>query len=226
MKSGVIGLVDGNGQELESFEKTNEQNDENLKACVEILRTQTSDHDNSTIQFGRAVIEKPTTQDSIDIVDGSINVSESTSIETLYTEFVFVPGEFAVVSNGSGTFAFDLFTTNLPGVNVDRGKIDLNPHVESVPEGVPWQVGFYGNVGEAKKGTIYGDNVLRDERMGPVVESSQKNQISLTIEDGSETIKYTITESGYIEIYQPSNYEEQEFTAFIQDHVLPYTYKE
>jgi hypothetical protein len=226
MKSGVIGLVDGNGQELESFEKTNEKNDEILKACVEILRSQTSYRNNLTIQFGRAAIEKPTTQDSINIFDGSISVSESTSIETLYTEFIFVPGEFTVVSNGSGTFAFDLFTTNLPGVDVDRGKIDLNPHVESVPEGVPWQVGFYGNVGEAEKGTIYGDNVLRDERMGPVVQSSQKNQIGLTIENNSETIKYTITESGYIEIYQPSNYEEQEFTAFIQDHVLPYAYKE
>lgn len=226
MKSGVIGLVDGDGQELESFEEVNKQGDETLKACVEVLRSQVVDNSSSTVQFGRAAIEKPTTQDSINIVEGSISVSEDTSIETLYTEFIFIPGEFAVVSNGAGTFAFDLFTTHLPGVDVDRGTIDLNPHVESVPQGVPWQVGFYGNLGEAEKGTVYGDNVLRDERMGPLIESSQKNQIGLTIEDGSETIKYTITESGYIEIFQPSNYDEQEFTAFIQDYVLPYTYKE
>jgi len=33
-------------------------------------------------------------------------------------------------------------------------------------------------------------------------------------------MKYNVTESGYVEIYQPSNYEEAEFAEFVVEDVL------
>jgi len=226
MKSGVLGLIDGTGNSIDSFEETTESGDDSLTACIEVLQTQTNAVKGNDLQFGRAAIETHTTKDSTSIVNGSITVSEETTIETLYSEFIHVPGQFLVVDNSAGSFVYDLLSNQLPGVDIQRGTIDLNRYLNNVSDWTPWKVGFYGNVGNAEKGTVYGENVLNGGEMGPVLDSCQKNQLGLTLSDGSQEIKCMMTESGYVEIYQPSNFENAEFAEFIAEHILPCAYIE
>lgn len=223
MKGGVLGLVKGNSKQIDSFENTKEIAGESFSACAEVLRTHSNVIKGSDLQVGRAAIQKPSTKDSIKINDGSISVSESKITDTIYTDFVYVPGEFAAVNSGSGTFAFDLLTNNIPGCEIERAEINLNQYLKESPDVTPWQVGFYGNFGDAEKGTVYGDNLLHDEEIGAVIESSNKNQLGLTLTDGGKDIKFKMTESGYVEVYQPSNYEEEEFSTFLIENIIPYS---
>lgn len=109
--------------------------------------------------------------------------------------------------------------------DVTRANIDLNEYAEEyyTAEGVdPWQVGFYGNVGNAEKGVVYGENVFSDDEIGEVLERSQLNQLGLQYNEGEYVIKNTLSESGYVELYQPSNFVSTDFAEFVIQNLIQY----
>lgn len=218
MKAGVIGLPEGDFGTIESFEQQISEDPE-LSQCIEVQRTQTTDN-GLTVQKGRAATQQLDEQESVEIVDGSIRVQSRSQPVTKYTEFVAVPGRFIAVSNGGGTFAFDLLGANTA---IERAEIDLDSYFETQQaenDATPWKAGFYGHLGNAEKGVVYGEGVLDDSDFGGAVASSQKNQIGLSYSQGDELMKVSVTESGYVEVYQPSNYEESEFAEFVVEDVL------
>ncbi|AZQ14517.1 hypothetical protein DOS48_06545 [Halorubrum sp. PV6] len=62
---------------------------------------------------------------------------------------------------------------------------------------------------------MYGENVFSDDEIGEVLERSQLNQLGLQFERDGQIIKTTMSESGYVEIYQPSNFESEDYAEFI-----------
>jgi hypothetical protein len=112
-----------------------------------------------------------------------------------------------------------------PGIDVQRAELDLNAYADeyyNADEINPWQVGFYGNIGDAEKGVVYGDDVFSDTQIGEVLERSQLNQLGLEYPVLGQELKVTMAESGYIEVYNPSNYETNEFAEYIYSEISDY----
>ncbi|MBP1986027.1 hypothetical protein [Halolamina salifodinae] len=228
MRAGVIGLPDEDFDPIESYTETTQVDEHTeLTACLEVR--QTTERDGITVQTGRAAIQELDTEEQVNIDPETDNISVSERVDvvkTKYTEFLLVPGSFVTVSAGSGTFAFQLISGATTSATVRRAEIDLDSFLRSyegasrAEEAETWQVGFYGNTGNAEKGTIYGDGVFDDTELGSVVHQLPKNQIGLNIQSKEEDIKMTASKSGYVEVYQPSNYDSVEFSQFILDQVL------
>lgn len=232
MKSGVIGLPDFDFGPIKSFSEQHQVNeDTSLQACLEVRRTDEADA-GFTFQTGRAALQALESEEQVRInqSDNSINVVEDANVvKTNYTEFIIVPGEFVAVRSGNGTFAFQLISGQTDAATIKRAEIDLTGLANSYEDesraesATPWQVGFYGNSGGADKGTLYGNNVFTDSDFGEYIRDLPKNQLGLELDNGKDSIKMTAAESGYVEVYQPSNYDSEEFAEFIINHILQHT---
>lgn len=225
MKSGVIALIRGGFSELESFHNIQEQDK------TEPARSFQVDQVNETpagreFYTGKAAIQRTETENSVSIHDstGRISITESPTRQGRWTQFLCIPEEFFVVGSSKGIFGLKLLEEAAP-VTTHRAEIDLNAFAEDRYRGEevdPWKVGFYGNIGAAEKGTIYGDNVFSDDEIGEVLERSQLNQLGFVYEFEGESLKMTASKSGYLEIYQPSTYSEGEYLDYIMDELFDY----
>jgi len=222
MKAGVLGLVSEFTEPFESDINTVQLEDEPLQRAIEIRHSTTSSNGN-LVQVGRAAVEQLDSKDTVEINEdsGSIQLVEETVREQKYTEFVAVPGEFVAVGSGSGLFAFDLLSEQRPEITISECSLDLSAIYDRSNNAHPWQVGFYGNIGHAEKGVVYGDDIFSDEEIGEVLERSQLNQLGLRYEFADETVKTTMSQSGYVEVFQPSNWDAPEFADFVISEILP-----
>lgn len=226
MKSGIIGIVDGEISNLSSFHNSADQDGGELDYSIQVTNTDHTGNGKKVIT-GQAATQKVVEEESvrIDPDSGDIVVQEEPVKKGIYTPFLIVPDEFVVVQGSGGTFVFDIFSHQYNIGGVSRATIDLNEYADRyyAAESVdPWQVGFYGNIGNAEKGIVYGENVFSDQEIGDVIERSQLSQIGLQYEEGGHIIKMSITESGFVEIYQPSNYEAADFAEFVLENVIEF----
>jgi len=226
MQAGVIATIDGDFDELESSHQSDEKDGSTFNSSLQIRRVASSES-GYQVYTGEAATQQMEDRESVKINSdtGEIEVGEYPTKESKYTQFVAVPGVFVAVNSGAGRFAFDLIQSQHPGTHIERTEFDLNAYADDyyTAEGVaPWKVGFYGNIGQAKKGVVYGENVVSDEDIGDVLARSQLNQLGLRYEMFGYDMKVTMTESGYIEIYNPSNLESEEFADYIVDEMLQY----
>lgn len=226
MKAGVVGLVHGELESISSFHDTFERDGTEFTYSFQIENTDYTE-DGHEVLSGQAATQEveDETSVSVDRETGEIVVHDEPIKKGKHTRFVAVPDEFVAVKSGSGTFVFDIlsFEYNISGVN--RAEIDLNSYAERyyTAEGVdPWQVGFYGNIGNAEKGVVYGEDVFSDDEIGEVLERSQLNQLGLQWEEDGYILKTTMSESGYVELYQPSSYGSTEFSEFILNKVYEF----
>lgn len=220
MKAGIIGLPSGDFDDIESVVKTETESGYELTDCIEVRQRGTSDSGHDVV-IGRAASEQIDEEQQIEITDGSISVVERPEVKKRYTDFISVPGEFVVVSSGQGAFAFDLIGKQVNRY-IERANINLEGFYNSLDDVSPWQVGFYGHQGNADTGVVYGDAVLDDSDFGGLLAGMEKNQIGLDYPRNGEMIKMTASQSGYVEIYQPGNYDALDFADYIIEDVLPY----
>ncbi|WP_440769353.1 hypothetical protein [Natronorubrum sp. DTA28] len=218
MDSGVIGLVDGHFEEPESFIRSREDGKFELNRALDI-RKPLRGPDGTTAYQGYAAIQRVEEVDSFEFSNEEIISTEERSKNTYYTEFVVVPDSFAIISSGSGEFFFDLLNEQT-GATIERANFDLYSFLNEHTDANQWQAGFYGNEGQAKKGTVYGENVLDDGDVGEVLAHSKLNQLGLEYDYEDFTTKMTVTESGYLDLYQPSNLETEQFLQYISDEIL------
>jgi len=223
MKSGILGLIRGNSNSIESFHETREQDGERFSQSLQLEEIGHTEAGKPILE-GEAATETTDSEDSISINgdSGEIIVTEKPVKSEKYTKILVVPDEFSVVSSSSGIFAFDMLN-RAGGISAMRSSLDLNTYAEQYYDGPgvdPWQVGFYGNIGEAEKGTVYGEEVFDDSEIGDILERSQINQLGLEYEVAGADLKVTMTESGYIEVYQPSNYSTEDFCNFLSNEIL------
>lgn len=226
MKAGVIGSVSGTFEEVTSFVEVNEQDGVEFARSLQVTNSGGLDSGHK-FYAGEAAIQDidETERVAIDSSTGDIEVSDEGIKTGKYTEFVIVPGEVMAVGSGSGTFAFRLLEELHPGVHVERAELNLNAYAEdyySAEEVNPWQVGFYGNIGEAEKGVVYGENVFSDNQIGEVLERSQLNQLGLEYPMLGDDLKVTMAASGYVEVYDPSNYETSDYAEYIVSEIAEY----
>lgn len=222
MKSGVIGKIDGKMSNIESFGRKREEGKLELQSQIE-FRNNIPGPRNNEAYSGRAAIERVQNSEEVQFVDEEIIISETKEKIQLYTDFLLVPDSFMIVKSGKGEFAFNLIE-EINDVTIKRAEIDLFKVLESLsnfhPD--PWQVRFSRTEGNAKKGIVYGEEVLSDSKFGDVLKSSTKKQIGLqyTNSDGT-SIKFTASSSGYVQIYQPNNYDEIDFLNFVNKNIIP-----
>lgn len=219
MKAGVVGIPEDSFGSIESFEIEEPAGEHELKRCIEVR--QTINRTGKTIQLGRAAVQELSNEQQVSIEDGQVLVSERSQPISKYTEFLLVPGEFIVVDSGTGTFAFDLIGSHT-GTKITRAHIDLQQFWETEVDGTPWKAGFYAHQGNAETGVVYGEDVLKDEDFGGGIDKSQINQIGLDYPPEENAIKMSATESGYVEIYQPENYDEKDYAKYLQNRVVPH----
>ncbi|WP_127117508.1 hypothetical protein [Halorubrum sp. PV6] len=219
MKAGVVGLIDGSLDDVSSFHNTFEKDGTEFTHSFQVRNTNHTTGGREVISGQAATQEvEDDTNIHIDPDTGDISVQDEPLKKGKYTDFVLVPDEFVAVGSGRGTFVFDILSYEHSVNGLNRSTIDLNEYAERyyTAENVdPWQVGFYGNVGNAEKGVVYGENVFSDDEIGEVLERSQLNQLGLQFERDGQIIKTTMSESGYVEIYQPSNFESEDYAEFI-----------
>jgi len=225
MKSGVVGLIHGNIDDLSSFHNQFEREGTEFRHSFQVHNTDYTTSGKKVLT-GQAATQEIEDSKSVTIDDGNgeIIVQEESTVQGKYTEFVAVPDEFIAVKSGAGTFLFDILSYQY-NQDVTRANMDLNEYAEEyyTAEGVdPWQVGFYGNVGNAEKGVVYGENVFSDDEIGEVLERSQLNQLGLQYNEGEYVIKNTLSESGYVELYQPSNFVSTDFAEFVIQNLIQY----
>lgn len=222
MRSGVIGHVEGTSGKIEPFSDAREEGDIELRRQLE-LRSKLPGPRGNEAYSGRAAIERTTDREQVQFFGEEIIVNTQKEKIQLYTDFLLIPDSFMVVESGRGEFAFNLIEeqTNL---TIERVEIDLYKLYDycSQYQPEPWQVGFFGKEGRAKKGVVYGEGVLSDPDLGEILEASKKNQLGLEFEvDNGTKIKFTVTKSGYLDVYQPDNYDEIDFMNFIEEFIIP-----
>jgi hypothetical protein len=221
MKAGVIGTVEGDFGELNSFETTVEQGDFELKQCIDVRRGFTLPSGVGAY-YGQAAMEQIVDEEQVQIEGGEISIYEKPQKTASYTEFLTVPGEVTVVNSGAGSFAFSMIGSETK-TNIERAEINLSGFAaDHEDDSDPWKVGFYGHMGNAENGVVHGTALLHDDELSGVLHESNLNQLGVEYPYEGQMLKVNMAESGYFEVYQPSNYESKDYLQFILDEMMQY----
>ena len=221
MNRGVIGRIDGGLGRIDSFSRTREEEGFELDEMVDVERVKRTP-DGLDVTLGRAARETVAERESVELSAGGISVSRDAAVETSHTEFLTAGDEFAAVGSSDGTFAFDLLGDRF-GADVSRASVDLDSFWLALEDPTPWKVGFYGHEGPVENGVVHGEDVLDDGVFGRAIADLRKNQLGVRVDLDDRECKFLITESGYLELYQPRGIETAGFAEFVAENVLPHT---
>lgn len=227
MNSGVLAIVDGSIEHVEPFIDTVEKEGFDAEQCLEISQ-EISDLNGNTIAYeGKAAEQFVTEAESVTVRDesNSISVSQEPQLEWKYTNFLLVPDDLLIIDSSAGRFLFSLLESKFD-VNIERAEIHLRAYRESLDkdrnEVEPWKIGFYGREGNADNGVIHGTDLLGDDTLGNILAHNATNQLGLTYRRDGTQMKTFVSESGYVEVYQPDNYDTSNFVSFIKEEILPH----
>lgn len=218
MQAGVLATLNAPNETLDTLYGETNQDGTRYRHCIEPRMTLDPSRIAGMIQVGQAAMEVPEETDSVSIRGESIDRETTVTTTTKYTEWILIPGEMLIIQNGDGRFLFELLASEL-GWDANRVRLDLTSMASEYSETQIWQAGFYDHVGTAQKGVVYGDNVVSDQDIGSALDESRINQLGLRYEYNDDSLKVTLTESGYVEVYQPSEYESTGFANYIEDEV-------
>ncbi|WP_018259318.1 hypothetical protein [Halomicrobium katesii] len=221
MKAGIVGLLDSPSETIEAVDGITTQDGREYRYCIEPRETFTDAPVNGVIQTGEAAMEIPKEVERVEIEDGTITRKTTVRTETKHTEWLLIPDEIVVVENSEGRFFHDLLASEF-GWRANRAQFDLTSMRSDYEETQLWQVGFYDHLGEAQKGVVYGEDVLDDQDLGSALDDSQINQLGLVYQRDGDTVKVTLAESGYVELYQPSGFDADDFAVYIQEEIRKY----
>ncbi|WP_336000387.1 hypothetical protein [Halorientalis halophila] len=220
MKAGVLGVVDGSFDAINSVTETVTEDDHDLERCLVIDRVfSLSGGEVAFAGRGAADVLADRTRASID--GGEITVTDREETVTRHTEFVGVPGEFVVVGSGDGTFAFDLIGAET-GTDVSRATVDLDGFFDRKDGATPWKAGFYGTGDDAVNGTVHGADLRTDYDLEAILEESTLNQLGLSHAYGDAQVKMTASRSGYVEVYRPTEFDSTSYLEYVLDEIIPH----
>jgi hypothetical protein len=229
MDSGVIFTVEEGDSELSSFREEEALADEldntSLTQAVEITREQELP-DGTRFQLGEAASQEFVEVNDVEITDENISERTVEDIETRYTRFVYLPGQFLIVGSNSGKFLSRLVNQHTE-LALASAKIQLNAFLEDClsdhSDADPWKVGIEDMHGLADNGVIHGSSLLEDDSFGDLLGVSDKNQIGIDYDYDRQRVKVFLAKSGYIEVYQPQNFTTEDFVKYVRDEILYYT---
>ncbi|MFC4541228.1 hypothetical protein ACFO5R_04730 [Halosolutus amylolyticus] len=220
MKAGVLGIVDGTFDVVDSYTETVTADGAELDRCLEIDRVFSLPSGDMAFA-GRAAAETRTDRPTTTIESGAIHVTERPRIDTKYTEFVGVPGEFVAVDSGDGTFAFDLIGAETD-TSIERATLDLDGFFAARESATPWKAGFHGTGDNGMNGIFHGEDLRTSHDMDGLLANSSLNQVGLTYEYAGADVKMTGSRSGYVEIYRPSEFDSGQYLTYLREEIRPY----
>lgn len=220
MRAGVIGTVDGDFEYVDSFVEPVEEGDHERTRCLDIVRV-FSLPSGATAFEGRAARETERTREVADIDGDEIRVTGRTEATTEHTSFVGIPGEFVVAESGAGTFAFDLIERET-ATGIERASVDLDGFYDATDVGRVWRAGVAGGEGDGVSGVVHGYDLREEYDLERMRRGADLNQVGLTYRYDGADLKMTATRSGYVEVYQPSDFEGAAFLEYLVDEVVPH----
>ena len=220
MKGGMLGLVSGTHERVDSFQTTRQSNEMELRTRVEVSGIQRTP-DGVDITEGKAAREVINSRETVDMDSLSLTITDEEKVEREYTNFASINEKLVIVKGRSGRFLFEVLADRY-GTPVEQASIDLDALYEANRDAIPWKVGFYGHSDLARNGVIHGKEVLNDSDFGDVLQRAPKNQLGLIFDRPEHEEKVFLTRSGYVEIYQPVSYDTADFVRFLDDVVLPH----
>ncbi|WP_137291743.1 hypothetical protein [Natronorubrum halophilum] len=221
MNAGIVGRVHGEFSDIDTdpFPLTRSENGEQLRSTVSVETVR--EHlggDQILTGFAAEQVQSEAPSSTIDPDGNLIETGNEIQTHTDSTEFICDPGEFVLVENSKKEYAFDLIGRVTESA-IERVNFDLDSFLDFHPDAQIWMGGFYNHSGSATTGVAYGD-VLDDPNIGPIMEDSNKNQVGVVIENESEKIKMQITESGYVSVFQPSEFGPLSMARLIREELL------
>lgn len=218
MRAGVLGVVDGSFEMVDSYAETVTEGGRELDRRLEIDRVFSLPSGGMAFQ-GRAAAERLTSSRDAAIEDGGITVTEGTDVTTEFTEFVGVPGEFVAVGSGAGTFAFDLVGAET-NTSIERATLDLEGVLGDHDAARPWRVGVSGDEDGGVNGTFHGEDLRASRDLPALLDGATLTQLGLAYGHDGDEVKMTASRSGYVEVYQPTSYDAEAFLEYVRDEVL------
>lgn len=228
MKSGSLGVFDGDVEAVKSVQYTVEKEGFEATVCLDLKQSITNLEGKTVAIKGIAAEESVVERDSVEIgSDNTISVGTSPTLTWNTTEFLIIPDGLILTDSSSATFLYDILTNEF-GFNTNQAQIHLQAFRQELEnredlDVTPWKIGFYGRDGNADNGVVHGVDLLDDNEIGSVLGHNSANQLGLVFDRNSQRMKVFVTESGYIEVYQPSNFDTVDFVNWvvedIQEHI-------
>jgi hypothetical protein len=220
MKAGVLGVVDGRFTAVDSFTETVTVGDRDLERCLAIDRVFSLPTGDMGFE-GRAAAERAVTRETASIEGDDIAVDETTETVTEFVSFCGVPGEFVVVENGGGTFAFDLVGQDT-GTDIARATLDLDGFYDAHDPTAVWKTGFFGGGEAATNGVFHGDDLRETHDLDGLLADARLNQLGLGYRRDGDDVKMWASRSGYVQVYRPSEYDTGDYLAYLASEVVPH----
>ncbi|MCD2202952.1 hypothetical protein [Halobacterium sp. KA-6] len=153
--------------------------------------------------------------------DGTIAVDdEGTEIATQDTDILHLEGEFIVTNDTESDFAHNLIEDATGGTLVNS-ELDLGTFAEEYPQADIWLGGFYDRDGPVEKGVHIGD-LSGDTDAREFIDEAAINRLGVeNFGYNGRSLKFLITESGYVDIYD-SSVDTLEFVRFLHEIVVPH----
>lgn len=221
MKAGIVGLLNSVEAPIDKVIGTANRDGIDYQYCIKPDDTFRPDGLGKPVQTGEAALEIPEQVDQKLIENDDIIEETRTKTRTIHTHWLLIPDEIAVIENSDGQFFYDLLGAEF-NCDANRAKLDLTSMRSDYEDTALWQAGFYDRLGTAQKGVVYGEDVLDDEDIGDPLRDAQINQLGLEYEYDGNQMKITLTESGYIEVYQPTEFDSGEFATYLQNQIRQY----
>lgn len=221
MKAGILGLLNSADEPISQAVGTASRDGYEYQYCIQPDETLHPETLSKPVQTGEAALEIPEQVEEKIIDDGDIVEESRTRTRTKHTNWLLIPDEIVVVENSEGRFFFDLLSAEF-NYEANRAKLDLTSMRSDYAETELWQAGFYDRLGTAQKGVVYGEDVLGDKDIGGPLRDAQINQLGFEYEYNGDQMKLTLTESGYIEIYLPSEFDSEEFVTYLEKEIVQY----
>ncbi|WP_439028434.1 hypothetical protein [Haloarchaeobius sp. DT45] len=228
MKSGSLAIIQDQGKELETYRRNLTRDGFEVEDFLEVRQKYTDLNGDILGISGRAALQIPEETESVEIDDGSISVAKVPEIGWVYTDILYVPDEFVIIGSGVKNPVISLIEEAMDG-HVEKAEIDLRKHSEYLQDEVgkenvnPWKIGFYGKSGNANNGVVHGDQLLEDSDLGSILQQTIPNQLGFSFPRDGRKMKTFVTESGYVEVYQPDNFDTAEYLQFIRSDILEFT---
>ncbi|WP_435180305.1 hypothetical protein [Halorussus sp. AFM4] len=220
MKAGVLGIVRDDFEVVDSFSDTVERDGRELERVLDVRRVFSLPSGEIAFE-GRAAVERVVERTTTELDFGEVRIEEAPGTETRVTDLVGVPGEFVVAGSGRGTFAFDLVSHDT-AADIERASLDLDAFLDAQADAEPWRAGFYDGAGNCENGVVHGADLLDDDRLAAVLDGATLNQLGLDCSYGDRSLKMTAAESGYVEVYRPSDFDTADFLQYLLDEVVPH----
>lgn len=219
MRAGNLGVPVGEESLIRSTLYGAEQDGTTLKRSVSSSPSATPS--GQQVVAGEVAVERRAEFEESEIgEDGTVRAETRVGTVADTAEFLQVPGEFLLLEPGAPGAAWDVLG-DVADCGYEGGEVDIDGFLSAHEDATLWMLGFYERGTRADTGTVYGSDLGDDPLASDILETSRCNQVGFEYEDGGETVRGRLSQSGYVEVYSP-DYDRGEFVEYVVSTLLPH----